>query len=295
MAGSDRARQVQRVVLAILWMNLAVAVAKAIYGLWAGSLAVASDAVHSGLDAGSNVMGLIALRLAAHPPDPEHPYGHRKIEIIAASLIGVLIAGGSAQFAWSAVHALMESRPAPATGVLGFVVVGATLAVNVLVATYEARRGRELGSAFLIADAAHTASDVLVTVAVLGSLALSQLGVAWADPATALLVILVIARVAWRILSSNVGILLDRAVIDAEAVRGAVQAVPGVASCHRVRSRGVQGAVHLDLHLLVDGDLPLREAHEISHTVESTLRTRFPGIVDVTIHVEPAGEPEEAL
>lgn len=290
-----REREVRRVVLTILWLNLVVAAAKGAYGYATGSLAVASDAVHSLLDAASNVVGMIALHFAAHPPDPGHPYGHRKIEIVAASIIGLFIAGGSIRFGWDAMRALVSGARPPEVTVSGFAVMGGTFVVNLLVAAYEGRRGRELESPFLLADAAHTASDVLVTGAVLGSLAASRAGLWWADPVAALVVIAVIARVAWRILATNLGTLVDQAAVDADAVKQAAAAVAGVTGCHRVRSRGVPGAVHLDLHLQVDGDLPLRRAHEISHAVEEKLIREFPGVVDVTIHIEPEDEPEEAL
>lgn len=290
-----RAREVQRVLVTILWLNLLVAAAKAAYGYVSGSLAVASDAAHSLLDGAGNVVGLVALRLAASPPDEGHPYGHRKIEILAATLIGIVIAVGSVRFGWAAVTALLGGHAAPAVGSAGFVVMGSTLVVNLVVATYEHRRGRALGSPLLVADAAHTASDVLVTLAVLGSLVGARAGAGWADPVGALVVIVVIARVAWRILYDNLGLLLDRALLDPGRVRDAVLSVPGVVSCHRVRSRGSEGAVHLDLHLLVDGDRPLREAHDVSHAVEDRLRATFPGLVDVTIHIEPHDEPEEGL
>jgi cation diffusion facilitator family transporter len=291
----DRTREVRRVVVLILWLNLAVAAAKAIYGWWSGSLSVASDAIHSTLDAGSNVIGMVALKLAASPPDSEHPYGHRKIEIMAATLIGVLIAGGSLRFAYSAIEALINGRTPPHVTIGGFLVMGGTLLTNIFVAKYEAGRGRALGSPFLVADAAHTSSDVLVTVAVLIALAGTRLGAPWADPVGALLVLVMVARVAWRILDANLGILLDRAVVNPAEVREIALAVPGVASVHRIRSRGVEGAVLLDLHLLVDGELTLRAAHEICHSVEEALRTKVAGIVDVTIHVEPHDEPEEGL
>src|SRR5688572_31723084 len=113
MIRAMRAREVQRVVLTILWLNLAVAAAKAVYGFWSGSLAVASDAIHSLLDAAANIVGLVALRLAASPPDEGHPYGHHKIEIVAAATVGILIAGGSLRFAWDAVRALLYGREAP--------------------------------------------------------------------------------------------------------------------------------------------------------------------------------------
>lgn len=286
---------VRRVVLVILVLNALVAGAKGAYGWWSGSLAVTSDALHSLLDAAGNVIGALVLRAAATPPDEGHPYGHRKIEIVAAAMIGVLIAGGSLRFGWSAVEALIHGHPLPATGTVGFVVLGGTLLVNIFVAAWEAKKGRELGSPFLTADAMHTASDVLVTIGVIVSLIASRAGVLWADAAAALGVLVVVARVTWRILSTNLGVLLDRAALDADRIRAEVLSVPGVLACHRIRSRGIEGAVMVDLHLQVDGSIPLRAAHAISHEVEDRLKQKFAGVTDVTIHVEPEEEPEEGL
>lgn len=291
----ERATAVRRVILVILILNVAVAVAKAVVGLIIGSLAVGSDAVHSLLDGASNVVGLVVLRAAAAPPDEDHPYGHQKIEIVAAALVGVVIAAGAVQFGWAAIQALVEGRAASRPGALGFGIVAATLIVNLFVAIYEARRGRELGSAFLVADASHTASDVFVTAGVLGSMIAVHFGIGWADAAGALVVLLVVARVAWNILSSNIGTLLDRAALSTDKIRELALSVPRVASVHRIRSRGTAGAYHIDMHVLVDGDLTLHEAHAITHEVEEKLRAGIEGVVDVTIHVEPEGEPEEAL
>lgn len=290
-----RGRAVQRVLLAILVLNAAVFAAKAAYAVWSGSLAIASDAVHSMLDAAANVMGLVVLRFAEAPPDQGHPYGHRKLEVVAAAAIGVSVGIAAVRFAWDAIDALLSSRPAPAVSAVGFAVVGGTWLVNLVVARYEARRARELDSAFLAADAAHTASDLLVTAGVAASFTASYFGAAWADPAGALLIIVFIGRIAWRILSANITVLIDRAVVEADRVAELARAVDGVEDVHRIRSRGTSAAAHVDLHLLIDGDLPLRDAHAIAHTVEESLRREIPSITDVTIHMEPADDPEEGL
>ena len=292
---SQRAAEVRRVLLWILLLNLIVLGAKAGYAVWSGSLALASDAVHSLVDSAANVIGLVVLHFAEAPPDPEHPYGHQKLEMVAAASIGVTVGVAALRFAGDAIEALLHSHAAPATSALGFVVIGGTWVVNLVVASYEARRARQTGSAFLAADAAHTGSDLFVTAGVLASFTATYLGITWADPVGALLIIVFVGRVAWRILSSNVTVLIDRAVVDSSRVAMVARAVNGVEDCHRVRSRGTSAAAHIDLHLLVDGDLPLRDAHDIAHTVEEALRREMPAIVDVTIHVEPAGDPEEEL
>lgn len=290
-----RARAVRRVLVAILLLNLVVFAAKAAYGLWSGSLAISSDAMHSLADAGANVIGLIVLHFAEAPPDDQHPYGHRKLEMVAAAAIGVTVAVAALRFAWDAVDALLSARPAPQTSLLGFAVIGGTWIINLVVAAYEARRARDLDSAYLAADAAHTASDLIVTAGVAVSFTATFFGVHWADPIGALLIIVFIGRISWRILRANLTVLVDRVVVDAERVREVARAVDGALDVHRVRSRGTEGAAQVDLHLLIDGELSLREAHAIAHSVEAALRRAIPAIVDVTIHMEPADDPEEGL
>jgi cation diffusion facilitator family transporter len=286
---------VRRVLWIVLGLNLLVFTVKAIYGWWSGSLAISSDAVHSLTDAAANVIGLVVLRFAGAPPDEGHPYGHRKLEMVAASVIGLTVSVAALGFAWDAVHALASGPEIPAQSALGFVVIGGTWLVNLVVATYEARQARKLDSAYLAADAAHTASDLLVTAGVAVSFTASYLGVSWADPVGALLIVAFIGRIAWTILRSNVTVLIDRAAVDPEHIARVARSIAGVEEVHRIRSRGARGAAQVDLHVLVDGDLPLREAHEISHRVEEAMRRAIPGIVDVTIHLEPAGDPEEGL
>jgi cation diffusion facilitator family transporter len=286
---------VRRVVLIILVLNLLVAAAKGVYAALSGSLAVATDAIHSALDASSNIVGMIALRMAQSPPDEGHPYGHRKVEILATVAIGVAIGVAAFRFASSAVVALWEGRPSPTATTLGFAVILGTLVTNIFVAVYEHRRGRQLQSSFLVADAMHTASDVAVTIAVLISMVAARAGVTWADPVAALVVTLVIARVAWSILSANLGILLDRAALPAEEIRAVALATPGVVGCHRVRSRGANGAYELDLHVQVDGAISLAAAHAISHAVEARLKETFEHLNDVTIHIEPDDDVEEPI
>jgi cation diffusion facilitator family transporter len=291
----DRKRAVQRVLVIVLVLNLVVAVAKAIFGWWSGSLAIAADALHSFVDAAANVAGLVAMRWAAAPPDRQHPYGHNKIEIAAAAGIGVLIALGALEFGRSAVGALLHGHPPPAASALGFAVIIGTWAINAFVASYEHRRARELASAYLAADAMHTASDLVVTAGVLLAYTGVYFGLAWADPVGALLVMVMIVRVTWNVLTDNLSILVDHVVVEPERVRAVALSIPGVSGCHRVRSRGTILAAYVDLHLQVPGDLSVDAAHALSHRVEEALQRELPGISDVTIHIEPAGDPPEAL
>jgi cation diffusion facilitator family transporter len=175
----------------------------------------------------------------------------------------------------------------PEIGALNWVVMGATLAANLFVATYEGREGRRLNSEYLIADAAHTRSDIYVTLGVVASFAGISAGLAWVDSLVAAAIAVFIAYLAVRILVSAFHVLTDRAAIPPERIAAVVEAVPGVRGCRDARTRGGPGAVYVDLVAFVDGARSLREAHAVSDRVEDAVRGAFPEIVDVVVHLEP--------
>lgn len=288
---TERDLAVRRVLLIELLLNLLVAGAKGVYGFISGSLSISADAVHSLVDAGANIVGIAVLREAAQPPDPEHPYGHRKFEVIAASLLGLAVGAVGINLGISAVGALLDPQP-PKTSIAGIVVILGTLVVNVFVASYEARKAKELESDFLAADAAHTASDILVTGTVLLSFLASHYGILWADAIGALFVVVVIMRVAWSILRRNLGALVDEAPVDANHIVELAMEVQGVRSCHKVRSRGLRDDFTVDLHLALDGACSLTEAHEVAHKVRTRIQEELPE-ADVTIQLEPDRRKEQ--
>ncbi|HKS16772.1 MAG TPA: cation diffusion facilitator family transporter, partial [Planctomycetota bacterium] len=175
-----RVRDIKRVLAIILALNVVVAAAKGFVGWATGSLSVTADALHSVLDGASNIVGLIAITLAAAEPDQEHPYGHRKFEVLGALGIGVLLAGAAwnilaeAWSRWREPHVISPDW-------MAFAIMGATMAVNIGVTVYERRRGTELQSEVLLADSAHTRSDVLATAGVIASLVAARYDLRWLD------------------------------------------------------------------------------------------------------------------
>jgi cation diffusion facilitator family transporter len=284
-----RTKHVRRVLLWILGLNLVVAVAKGVVGWLAGSLSMLADAAHSGFDSSSNVVGLVAVTFAAQAPDREHPYGHHRFEVLGAASIGVFLA----VVVWGIVEGALERLTTPAAvdaSPLAFGVLLGTLVVNVFVATYERRMGETLKSPVLIADSQHTASDILATLAVLAALVCARLGAPGADPVIALGIAAYVGWVALRVILGAANVLADRAAIAPEAVERVAGAVPGVIDCHDIRTRGPEGAVFADLRVHVDPGLTIAAAHDISHAVEDALRAAFPDLVDIVVHVEPAGQ-----
>jgi cation diffusion facilitator family transporter len=169
----------------------------------------------------------------------------------------------------------------------GIGVMLVTLGVNVLVMSYEQREGRRLGSEVLLADATHTRSDVLTSVAVLGALVGVWWGYPLLDPLAALLVAAFIGYAGWSIAHDASRVLADRTVIAEAEVRRVLESVPGVLGCEKIRTRGAADHVFLDLHLWLAGDTRLDEAHATSHVAKDRLMARFPQVADVVIHIEP--------
>jgi cation diffusion facilitator family transporter len=163
-----------------------------------------------------------------------------------------------------------------------------TIAMNLFVSWYESREGRRLGSSYLVADAAHTRSDLYVSLGVIASFAGARAGLLWTDAAVALAIAAVIAFQAVKILVGSFHVLTDRSVIAPESIESLVKTVPGVAVCRDVRTRGGPGAAYVDLVVLVDGGLTLREAHAVADLVEDAVKQAHPEVVDVVVHLEPA-------
>jgi cation diffusion facilitator family transporter len=288
MDGAATRSAVRRVLWITLGLNLAVSGAKILVGRLSGSLSMVADGFHSLVDGSNNVIGLIVLAFAYAPPDRGHPYGHRKFETAATLGIGAALLGLAYRVLESALTGFRAAR-LPEIGPLNWVVMMTTLGVNVYVSWYEAREGRRLGSEYLLADAVHTRSDIYVTLGVVASFAGARAGVPWVDGVVAVGIAIFIATLAARILIGSFHVLTDRAVLPVETLSAAVLAVPGVKGCRDVRTRGGRDAVYVDLVVFLDGDLALRSAHEVADRIEEALKAAHPQIVDVVVHLEPAG------
>jgi cation diffusion facilitator family transporter len=290
----DYRRGVRRVLLLTLALNVAVVIGKLIAGLLAGSLSVISDAVHSSVDSINNLVGLAVMRFATQEPDDEHPYGHEKFETLAAFAIAGFLFVTCYQIALSAIQRLFTSdAPAPEISALTLGAMIATIIVNIIVTVYERREGRRLQSEFLIADATHTRSDVVVSCSILIGLLFVRLGYVWLDPLLALGVAVVIAWSGYQIFKATVPVLVDAAPVPAERIAHLVESVPGVHSVHDIRSRGRSNGMFVEMHLHVSPEI--EHDHIASHSVTEEIERKLErelGAVTVTIHVEPLPEAD---
>src|SRR5712691_6115931 len=282
----DHTRAVRRVLSGLLAANLAVVGAKLAIGIVSGSLAVLGDALHSSVDSLYNVLGLVVIRVAAQAPDEDHPYGHGKFETLGALAIVIFLSITCFELVRQAVYRFSGDHRAPLLSEMQFAILLATLVMNVLVTRYEHRRGTELESQLLIADAAHTRTDVLITLGVVIGLLLGRRGWWWIDPVLTFVIAVLIVRVAYQILSSAVPVLVDQRAIFAGDIQRAAEAVQGVKGAYGIRSREGAAARYAEVTIAVDKDANVAAAHAIADEVEERLK-RDLRLDEVTVHVEP--------
>ncbi|HET7274441.1 MAG TPA: cation diffusion facilitator family transporter [Longimicrobiaceae bacterium] len=286
LSRSARHRQIRRVLWVTFLLNLVVVAAKLTVGLMSGALSVVAEGAHSSVDALNNILALSLARIAAQEPDELHPYGHAKFETLGALGMVAFLSITVFELVTRAVGRLFTGG-SPHVDPLVIGVMVASAIVSALVSRFELRRGRELRSELLTADAKHTRSDLYASVAVLVGLGLVAMGYPWADPLFTLFVAFIIAHTGWEILQTTIPVLVDERAVDESVIRSAVLGVPGVLKCYDVRSRGRAGEVFIEVTIGVASDLGVEDAHEISDQVEDHLR-RTQGAREVWVHVEPA-------
>jgi cation diffusion facilitator family transporter len=288
---AERSPAVRRTLLVVLGLNAIVALIKVVVGIRTGALTVLGAALESGLDMLNNVIGVMLVDVAARAPDEDHPYGHDKFETLGAIGIVGFLSISCFELLREGITTLATMRSNPARHQIAAVDVGVialTLVVNAFVVSYERRRGKALDSAFLMADAAHTGSDILVTLMAIASLALSRLGWEWLDAILAITVALIIAWSGFQILRQSIPILVDERAIDADDIRGVVLGVPHVLDVRNVRSRSTaSGQLFAEVTIAVAGAMPVDRAHHLADAVEMAIEREF-GTSQVTVHIEPA-------
>lgn len=284
----DAARQhrVRRILFWILLANLLLVGVKIGVGWLIGSLAVLGDAAHSGIDALNNVIALAAIHLAAAPPDEEHPYGHGKFETLGALIIAGFLSVTCFELLRAATSRLLQGAPPPRPDLTAFALLAGAMVVNIGIAQYERRRGKELRSELLTADARHTQADVWITLSVLVGLGLVRLGLGAADAVLAILVAALVARSGFQILQTTVPVLVDRRAVDPERVAQVASSVEGVVSVSEIRSRGRPGDAFAELTVLVHPSIQVRQAHMIADEVERRVASEL-HLMNVVVHVEP--------
>lgn len=286
----------QQLATGSILIALAVMGLKVAAWMMTGSVALMSDALESLVNIGGAVMAWFAVRYAQRPPDAGHPYGHHKAEYFSAVAEGIMIVVAALLILNEAAGAL--GRPAAADwGAAGLLVNGLAMVVNLAWARVLLQAGGRLKSPALSAGGRHLMTDVWTSAGVLGGLVLA-LASGWAilDPLLALLVAVNILREGWRVIAASVNGLMDTAAPEAERAR--IEEIihasaNGAMQVHGLKTRRAGQALFVEFHMVVDGTMPVRAAHDICDRVEAALRAGIPDAQPV-IHVEPEHKLEPA-
>jgi cation diffusion facilitator family transporter len=259
-------------------------------GAITGSIAILTEAVHSLIDLVASMVAFISVRKADEPADAEHPYGHEKVESLAATIEGMLILIGAGIIVFEATHRLVAGSQVERLGV-GIAVMGFSVLANLAVSTVLGRQAKAYDSPALEGDAAHLRTDALTSLGVLVGLALVEItGVVAFDSITALIVAAAIVTAGLRIIRRSSGVLVDEALPDAEMdrIEAAIAAArtPEVAGYHKLRARRAGSRRYIDLHVQYRSGTSLERAHELAHEMRDEIEADIRR-AEVLIHVEP--------
>ncbi len=274
---------VKKILTYTLLLNLAVALSKLAYGHLTRSLSMMADGYHSLFDGTSNIVGLVGIWLASHPPDKNHPYGHRKYETFSSLGISILLFLACYQVLRDAYLRFQDSV-IPAVTIYSFIVMIVTMGINVFVMMWERRKGRELRSEILIADSLHTRSDIFASLSVLISLGAVYMGIPVVDPIAAFVIAILIGKTGYEILFEAAKVLSDYSRISPGLIRDVALGVTGVRDAHDIRTRGTASD---DLRLHVPPEMKIEEAHQLAHRVEDRIKEEFKEVTEVVVHIEP--------
>ena len=290
-----REREITKVTLVGSVGNAALLVFKFIAGLLGHSSAMVADAVHSLSDFVTDLVVLVFVGISAKPQDPSHDYGHGKFETIASFLIalalvaaatGIVLSGGTKLAAWWSGEVL------EAPGWIALWAAVLSIVVKELLYQYTARKGRLLDSQVMVANAWHHRSDALSSIgAAIGIGGAIWLGQRWTvlDPLASIVVGLMLVRVAWMLLKTSVGELTECSLpADTEQeIEDIIRSFPDIDEPHNLHTRRIGNRIAIEVHVRMDGALPLNTVHDRATAIERKLRERFGARTHVAIHMEP--------
>lgn len=278
-----------------VFSNITLVLFKLIAGLATGSVSVFSEAIHSTVDLVASAVAFFSVRASDAPADAEHPYGHGKVENLSAVAEALLIVAAAGFIFYNAIERALHHTPVARLGLAMGVMLGSAC-VNFFVSRHLLRVSHATDSVALAADAWHLRVDLYTSIAVLLGLLIVQLtGWSVIDSAIGIGVALLILRTALQLTREAGGPLMDRLLPADEIARlqDILEADQRVVGYHKVRARKAGSQRHIDLHLLVDEEMSLRDAHRLAEEVEDRIREEFGQAgVHIITHVEPATEEE---
>ena len=291
----NREKEIYKVTLVGSAANVLLTVFKFVAGIVGHSAAMTADAVHSLSDLLTDAVVLVFVRISGKPEDCGHDYGHGKYETLATTIIGIALAVVALGIGYRSVMAMLfwyHGGSLPAPGMLALWAALVSVIVKELVYQYTVRRGRKLNSSAVEANAWHHRSDAFSSLGTLfGIGGAILLGDRWTvlDPMAGLIVSFFILTVAWKLIKHGVDELMEASLPDdvEKEIIDIVTSFPDVKDPHHLRTRRIGSRYAIELHIRMDGSIPLAVAHARTCEIEQTLRNRFGETTHITLHVEP--------
>ena len=291
----EREDQIRRITLIGSAGNVLLVIVKLIAGVVGHSSAMIADAVHSLSDLLTDFIVLLFVGISARPQDASHDYGHGKFETLASLMvsialigaaIGIIVSGASKFAAW------LGGADLQSPGKLALWVAVISILVKELMYQYTARKGRDLESQALVANAWHHRSDALSSIgAAIGIAGAVLLGGRWTvlDPLASIVVGAMLIAVALKIMRPSLGELTDESLSEAQEseIMGIISSFPEVSEPHNLRTRHIGNKVAIEAHIRMDGEMTLNSVHQITYEIERKLKDRFGADTIVTLHMEP--------
>ena len=280
-------KKVKNILIVILIANLLVAFSKIIIGNYIGSYSVSADGLHSLADTASNIVGIIVVIIASKPSDKEHPYGHKKFEVLSSLFIGIMLIFIAGKIIIESILQI-NSRVSLNLTVDSFIILVITLIINIIVSRYEYKAGKKLNSYVLISDSLHTKSDIFISIGVLITLLSIKLGApVIIDNVVSFVVAGFILYAACKIFKLTIDILVDRAMVEERDVKEAVEDFEEIREIHKIRSRGSENDIYIDMHIMVEPDMTVETSHQLEHNIERKMQEKINENIHVIIHMEP--------
>ena len=288
----DSSRQALRVSGVSVAVNLLLSAGKLAAGLLAHSGAMVSDAIHSASDVFSTFIVMIGVRLSDKAPDREHPYGHERMECVAAIVLAGVLRVTGLLIGYAGVRRIMEGDQSELTtpGFLALAAAIVSIAVKEGMFWYTRAWARKLGSPALMADAWHHRSDALSSVGALVGIAGARMGMPILDPLASVVICAFIVKAAFDIFRDAIDRMVDHSCDPKTeaAIRACVLDSPAVRRIDALRTREFGSRVYIELEIALDGSLSLSQSHDIAEAVHDRVESAFPQVKHIMIHVNPA-------
>ncbi|MCD7862557.1 MAG: cation diffusion facilitator family transporter [Lachnospiraceae bacterium] len=272
-------------------VNIALSVFKLFAGIFAHSSAMVSDAAHSASDVFSTIVVIIGVKLSARDSDEKHPYGHERLECVAASLLATVLALTGLGIGYSAiVQIIQKSYTDSIPGALALLAAFISILAKEAMYHYTRFRARKIDSSALMADAWHHRSDALSSIGALIGIAAARAGFPVLDPLAGLVICFFIEKAAFDIYKDAMDKMVDEA-CDADteaAIRDCVLKQEGVLGVDMLQTRLFGNKIYVDLEIRADGSSSLTEAHAVAEQVHNTIETTFPKVKHIMVHVNPS-------